>query len=316
MAAEPAPYFDDIADGPAGSAVWVRADDGVRLRVGGWRAKGEAGTVLLFPGRTEFIEKYARTAGDFAREGLSVLAIDWRGQGLSDRLTEAPLTGHVGAFADYQRDVATMLATARTLEFPEPFHLLGHSMGGAIGLRALIEGLPVRSAAFTAPMWGILIAPHLRPAAWALSWGSRRTRLGHRIAPGATIECYAANAPYEDNTLTTCPDSFAHMQRQLIEHPELQLGGPSLIWLYEALVECRAIVRAAPPPHPCLTWLGTRERIVDPGPIRARMARWPGGRLEQVEGAEHELLMERAAIRRRVIAETVGHFRANGAAAA
>ncbi|MFP4305223.1 MAG: alpha/beta fold hydrolase [Rhodosalinus sp.] len=316
MAPDAAPYFDDIAGGPDGSAVWVRADDGVRLRVGGWRADGDAGTVLLFPGRTEFIEKYGRTAAEFLREGLSVLAIDWRGQGLSDRLIEGPLTGHVHAFADYQRDVAAMVAAARALEFPEPFHLLGHSMGGAIGLRALMDGLGVRSAAFTAPMWGILMAPHLRPAAWALSWGSRRTRLGYRIAPGAVIECYAANAPFEDNTLTTCPDNFAYMQRQLIEHPELQLGGPSLIWLYEALVECRAIVRAEPPRHPCVTWLGTRERIVDPGPIRARMARWPGGRLEQVADAEHELLMEREAIRRRVIAGTVDHFRANGDAAA
>jgi lysophospholipase len=46
------------------------------------------------------------------------------------------------------------------------------------------------------------------------------------------------------------------------------------------------------------------------------MARWPGGRLEVVEDAEHELLMERREIRERVTAETLAHFRSHGAAAA
>lgn len=316
MAVEPAPYLDDIADGPAGSAWWVRASDGVRVRVGGWTAPGARGTVLLFPGRTEFIEKYGRVARDVLAQGLAVLSIDWRGQGLTERLAPGPLIGHVHAFADYQRDVAAMLDVAEAQGFPRPYHLLGHSMGGAIGLRALIEGLDVASAAFTAPMWGILIAAHLRPAAWLVSWSGRRAGLGHRIAPGTTIECYAATAPFEDNTLTTCPENYAFMQDQLARRPELQLGGPSLAWLNEALVECRALARAPAPGVPCLTWLGTRERIVDAGRIEARMARWPGGRLEVVEDAEHELLMERREIRERVTAETLAHFRSHGAAAA
>ena len=307
----PAPFLDAITEAPPGAAWWVRAADGLRLRVGGWRPERAAGTVLIFPGRTEYIEKYGRPARDFLDAGLAVLAVDWRGQGMADRLPRAPFAGHVRAFADYQRDVAAMLEVAEAQGFPRPFHLLGHSMGGAIGLRALTRGLDVASAVFTAPMWGIVIAPHLRPAAWAVSWAGKRTGLGHRVAPGAVPGCYAATAPFADNTLTTCPDGFAYLQGQLTATPELQVGGPSLAWLHEALLECAALGRAPAPPVPTLVWLGTRERIVDPARIAARAESWPAARLARVEGAEHELLMERPALRAQVMEGTLAHMRAH-----
>jgi lysophospholipase len=56
-----APLFDDIAEGPAGgSALWCEAHDGLRIRIALWRAKAEKGTIFVFPGRTEYIEKYGR----------------------------------------------------------------------------------------------------------------------------------------------------------------------------------------------------------------------------------------------------------------
>jgi lysophospholipase len=73
-----APLYSDVAEGPeGGKAYWVTARDGVRLRVAAW-AKGTKGTVLLMPGRTEYVEKYGRIAGDLAAEGFAMMAIDWR----------------------------------------------------------------------------------------------------------------------------------------------------------------------------------------------------------------------------------------------
>jgi lysophospholipase len=68
MSPVPAPYFDAIAHGPEGSsAYWVEATDGIRLRVGVFPTQKQArGTILLFPGRTEYIEKYGKTAKAFA----------------------------------------------------------------------------------------------------------------------------------------------------------------------------------------------------------------------------------------------------------
>ncbi|MEZ5715224.1 MAG: alpha/beta hydrolase [Paracoccaceae bacterium] len=290
---ESAPFFAAIADGPEdGAAWWLRAEDGVRIRIGAWGRDAALGTVLLFPGRTEYVEKYGRTARALAARGLATLSIDWRGQGIADRLVEDPATGHVHWFSDYQFDVTASLQAARDLGLPEPYYLIAHSMGGCIGLRALHDGLPVKAACFTGPMWGIGLAPATRPAAWAMAWGGRLLGLGHVYAPGTNATGYVATADFEDNLLTTDLDMWLYMKDQLVAHPELLLGGPSLRWLHEALRECRELASMPSPPVPAIAFLGSNERIVDTAAIHDRMARWPGGRLEMIEGGEHEVLMD------------------------
>ncbi|MDJ0821875.1 MAG: alpha/beta hydrolase [Paracoccaceae bacterium] len=305
-----APFYADLAEGPMGGrAYWVEAADGLRLRVGHYPAEGEVrGTILLFPGRTEYVEKYGRTAAEFAAHGYHTLTIDWRGQGLADRMLDDVRTGHVGVFEDYQKDVAAFLDVADTLNLPQPMHLIAHSMGGCIGLRAVMEGLEVQSCIFTGPMWGIRIAQAVRPAAWVVSWSSARVGLGHIFAPGTRPESYIATEPFDDNTLTTSRDGWEYMRRQVLAYPELQLGGPSLNWLHEALAECRSLARRPAPNLPCLTFMGANERIVDVPRIYDRMANWPGGRLEVITRGEHEVFMETSAIRQSVMDQCLAHF--------
>lgn len=294
-----APFFADVAEGPpADTTVWLTAQDGVRLRVALWR-EGAKGTVLLFPGRTEYVEKYGPAAADLRARGFATATIDWRGQGLADRPLPDRATGHVERFGDYQKDVAALVAFARQERMPEPWFLMGHSMGGAIGLRALYEGLPVRAAVFSAPMWGIRISPVLRPAAWVLSTVGRVVGKGYKYAPGTSPATYVAEAPFADNVLTRDADMYAFMQRQVRTHPELSLGGPSLHWLNEALWECLDLHRKPSPDLPCMTMLGPNERVVDTRPIYDRMARWPGSRFELAPDAEHEVMMEVPAVRDR-----------------
>ncbi|WP_238365295.1 alpha/beta fold hydrolase [Mesobacterium pallidum] len=305
MQITPAPYRADIADGPdATESHWLMADDDVRIRVGIWRAANASGTVLLFPGRTEFIEKYARNARDLVARGMNVVTVDWRGQGMAQRLLPDAMTGHVGIFADYQRDVAAVTAALPALDVSGPYVLLAHSMGGCIGLRSLIDGLNVKAVVFTGPMWGIRMAPQLRPAAWALSWGSNLVGLSHVYAPSTSSASYVAEADFADNTLTRDREMWDYMKRQVLEYPDFQLGGPSLRWLNAALVEMRRLSHLPSPDLPCVTFVGDNERIVDVSRIRDRMARWPGSQLRIVEEAEHEVLMDRRAVRED-IADTV-----------
>ncbi|RKF14843.1 alpha/beta hydrolase [Roseovarius spongiae] len=295
---ESAPFLADIDDGPPGGrAVWATGADGVRIRVGHWPREGAAGTVLLFPGRTEYIEKYGRTARDLGARGYATLAVDWRGQGLADRLGEDAMAGYVRDFADYQYDVAAMLGAAEALGAARPLHLLAHSMGGCIGLRALIDGLPAAACAFTGPMWGIRIEPPLRPLAWALSCGGSRLGFGHMYAPGGGPENYVLHEPFETNKLTSDSQMYQYMIDQARAHPELGLGGPTLRWLYEALTECRALARLPSPELPCVTAIGDEEDIVDVARIEDRMDRWPDGRLLRFPGARHEVLMEGPEVR-------------------
>ncbi|WP_102109757.1 alpha/beta fold hydrolase [Oceaniglobus roseus] len=289
---ETAPFHACVADAPDGTrCFWVRAADGVRLRAAAW-GEGERGTVLLFTGRTEYVEKYGRAARDFARRGFATITIDWRGQGLSDRLTANPLSGHVDRFPDYQRDVAALVEAARQQDMPRPYYLVAHSMGGAIGLRALYEGLDVKAAAFSAPMWGILLAPALRPLAWSVSWASRGLGFDTAFAPGTSSEGYVSATGFQDNLLTTDIAMWDYMQAQIRECPDLVLGGPSLQWLYEALSETRALAARPAPAVPTLCALGELERIVDRARIERRMKGWRDGTLDIIPGARHEVMME------------------------
>ena len=290
---ENAPFRADLADGPDdGQAFWARAEDGVRLRIGLFNRAGGAGTVLLFPGRTEYIEKYGRTARDLAGHGFATLTIDWRGQGLADRLIGDPMSGHVPDFLDYQKDVAAMIRAASDLDLPKPYFLLAHSMGGCIGLRAVMEGLPVQACVFTGPMWGIQMTDILRVLAWSVSWGSRHIGMDHVYAPSTAPKSYVLTEPFETNKLTNDRDMYQYMIDQTRACPELGLGGPSLRWLHEALKETRELSRRPSPLQPCLTFAGTREEIVDKDRITQRMAQWPSGRLEWIEGGRHEVLMD------------------------
>lgn len=308
-----APFFDDVTDGPEGGrAVWARASDGLRIRVGWWQPEGEArGTVLIFPGRTEYIEKYGRDARTLTAAGYAVLAIDWRGQGLADRMVANSRVGHVGEFSDYQLDVAAVLDVAETAGLPRPWHMLAHSMGGCIGLRALYEGLDVNSAVFSAPMWGIRLAAPTRPAAWVLSWSGSRLGFGHLMSPGMKEEPYPLDAEFADNKLTSDEEMFAYMRRQLTEHPDLSLGGPSLHWLNQALAETLSLARRPAPATDCLTFLGAEEAIVDTPRIHARMDSWSNGELVILPGARHEVLMETPATRDAIFARMIPFFEAH-----
>lgn len=297
MTLSPAPFHTEISHGPAsGTAHWAQASDGVRVRIAHWPLAGARGTALIFPGRTEYVEKYGQIAAALGSRGLAAMTIDWRGQGLAQKLLDNPLIGHVDRFLDYQKDVAALVAGAAELGLPRPYFLIAHSMGGAIGLRALMEGLDVAAVTFSGPMWGIRMAPHVRPAAWVLSHLMPMLGQGENLPPGTQMDHHVLTDGFEGNLLTRDKEQFEIMRAQLTTCPELILGGPSYIWLREALRETHALSTQPSPDLPCLTILGSNERIVDVSAIHSRMENWRGGRLEILSEGEHEVLMESALI--------------------
>ncbi|WP_322891341.1 MULTISPECIES: alpha/beta hydrolase [unclassified Yoonia] len=307
-----APFFDDVANGPAnGAAHWLTTSDNRRIRAGHWPVEGAKGTVLIFPGRTEYIEKYGITAQALTASGYAALAVDWRGQGLADRLIADPNLGHVGDFADYHRDVAALLAHATALGLPRPYFLIAHSMGGCIGLRALTDGLDVKAVMFSAPMWGIQMPRATRSFAWSLSTLSLPLKFDEKVVPGQSATSYPLQQPFAGNMLTNDPEIYAALRGQIEAHPALGLGGPTLRWLNRSLQEMRDLSRLPSPTTPCITFLGNNESIVDPAAIRTRMARWPGGVLHEIKGGLHEMLMDQPEMRDSVTAKTIAHFDAH-----
>ena len=82
-----APWLGGLAGGPAPARCeWLGDGAGTRLRVALWPAEtgSEAGSgsgsaprghVILFPGRTEYLEKYAPLAGLLAARGFAVASL-------------------------------------------------------------------------------------------------------------------------------------------------------------------------------------------------------------------------------------------------
>lgn len=295
---EPAPYYTDLAEAPDQTkAVWTTASDGLKLRIAICPVQGAKGVVLLFPGRTELVEKYGRVMTRLAKQGYSSAAIDWRGQGLSDRMLEDRLIGHVGRFRDYQRDVAALVDALHAL--PGPRYLLAHSMGGAIGLRAVLDGLDVKAAAFSAPMWGIKMPAYQDTLSRLVIRVLSGIGQGDMRAPGTVTHSYLLENSFAGNNLTTDLDEWTYMKRQVEQVPDFALAGPSINWVRQAIVECNALVASKPRDIAILTGLGGDETIVPRKPIEDRMARWPSGAVLHVPGARHELMMESPAKRDR-----------------
>jgi lysophospholipase len=308
--AQPAPFHAGVADAPPGAVVvWAQAGR-ARIRLASWRA-GDKGTVLLLPGRTECIEKYGRAAGDLVARGFSVITIDWRGQGLADRAMPDRMMGHVGDFSEFQEDLDAMLAEAARMDLPRPFYMVAHSMGGCIGLRALIRGVPVKAAVFSAPMWGIAMAAWLRPVASVVSAMAGPLGLVSRYAPSTSAQTYLLQAPFQGNVLTTDREMWDYMRRQVAEVPDLALGGPSIGWLKAALRECADLAAMPAPRLPAICGLGTAEKVVDVPPVHLRMAGWANGQLDLYPGCEHEIMMEGAAVRKRFFDRAAALFEAN-----
>ena len=89
---------------PSGAMVGSFAGyDGAPLRYARWEPtrSPRRGTVCVFQGRAEFIEKYFETIADLRRRGFAVAIFDWRGQGRSYRALSDHKKSHIVDFAEH-----------------------------------------------------------------------------------------------------------------------------------------------------------------------------------------------------------------------
>lgn len=297
---------------PSGQGYFARTSDGIRLRIGHWQGTGAPkGTIFFYPGRGDYIELYGHSVTAFVSAGYDVLVIDWRGQGLSDRVSENARVGHVNSFSDYQRDVDALKRLADELKTPGPRFLVAHSMGACVALRSLIEGLEVVATAFSSPMFGIQMAAYERLAVGPLTGLMKIIGRGETFAPGFSEQAYVVRNPFEENALTNSKADYDRWIKQGAEVPALHIGGPSMGWLGAAMKEMRDLSSKASPDVPCLSLCCEHEETVDAKAIEMRMSDWPLGELVEIPGAKHELFQEVEDVRNSVFEQIIAFIDAH-----
>ena len=273
----------------------LKTKDGVNLRFARWHPPpGRKGTVVLFQGRAEFIEKYFETVRELRSRGFAVATIDWRGQGLSDRALSDPRKGHVGDFSEYELDIDVLMNEVVLPDCPPPHFAIGHSMGGAVLLNLAYKGTRwFDRVVLSAPM--IDLAGARGSSMWKM--GAKVMRafgLGSSYIPGGS-SVPIATGPFIGNRTTSDPVRYARTKAVLEMEPALGIGSPTLSWANAAY---RAIDDFAHPSfttkirQPLMLIAAGRDEIASTAAIEDFAVRLRAGSHLIVAGAKHELMME------------------------
>lgn len=302
------PAFDRRAH-PQGMNLdrWL-APDGWEHRRWSWPAPAAArvrGSMLLQTGRGDFFEKYLESLAEWHEAGWNLAGFDWRGQGGSGRFLDDPTVGHCESFAPWLADLDAFAAAWRG-ETPGPHVMVGHSMGGHLIMRHLIERQPpIDAAVLTAPMLRVVSRPLPDALAGFVARTLARCGLGERHA-WAENERPSLPGSSRQKLLTHDFDRYADEDWWKQADPALRLGPPSWSWLAAAYASSAAMFapgtfeRVA---TPVLIVAAEHDRLVRVDAIREAARRLPDSRLLIHGEAAHELLRERDDIRDGVMAE-------------
>jgi lysophospholipase len=261
------------------------------------------GPVVFMQGRAEFHEKYEELFVGLADRGFDVYAMDWRGQGASDRMLKNPHKGYVDDFATYLTDLEDWLATT-DIGTEAPFALMGHSMGGHLALRYAMEK-PHRVTALVAmaPMMDIHMPPGMRPLSIPIIALSRSMGWMEKYAPTQT-DFNLSLFSFMGNALTHDEKRFEIIKQLMRRSPEVQLGGVTVGWISAALRSMQAVRRALlttqEVPFPARVLLAEGDRVVRSEVAAQVMTHINGLEVEMVANARHEIPQELPAVRARM----------------
>lgn len=287
-----------------------QAADGHAIRRIDWPARTAGteqprGSILYFPGRGDYYEKYLETLDHWAQNGWQVTASDWRGQAGSGRLGTDAFTGHIDDFAVWIADLAHFWRewTANT---PGPHILAAHSMGGQLVLRACVEGAVVPDAVvLSAPMLGFI--SKAVPAGVMHFLARIMASLGDRRRPAWKWSEKPGEVPAGRQDLLTHDDQrYGDELWWRVKRPELAMGPGSWGWVERAYASMRQLELPGVLEKlqiPVFIVATDDDRLVDFGAIERMAARLPKCELLRFGmEARHEVLREEDGVRNKVIA--------------
>ncbi len=237
--------------------------------------KAPRGTVLLLHGFLDHAGTLANTIRHLVEQGYAVATFDLPGHGLSGgRRT------HIDDFVEYEGALNDFTGIIDG-HLPRPYHAVAHSTGAAILVSRILSQHEDDFGNI------VLIAPLVRSALWYLS----------------TI-----SADLIDNIIKNVPRIFRENTSdpaflQAVRSDPMQPRQTSLAWV-EALVNWNQRIATYPPSiRPVFIIQGEQDDVVDwDYNLIFLQEKFPNATIETIEEGKHQLLGERAEVRRQVFA--------------
>jgi 2-hydroxymuconate-semialdehyde hydrolase len=268
---------------PGLAARMVTLADGLRVRVVEPEDDAAAGapTIVFVHGWACSVYSFRHNLLDVARAGFRAVAVELRGHGESDKPTDA--SGYsLHAMGRHLVDVLDALGVKRAV-------LVGHSMGGAVAVRAALDAPErVRGLVLLAPvgfgtidlMWLVRLATP-RPVAPVLPYVVPRAAVAVALRLAYGRHGRASARDVDEYWAPTRAPAFVRAMRRLLHAFEWAPGRK------EELQRLHV---------PTLVLFGTRDRLVRPSSAEVYVACAPQARLELVADAGHVLPEEVPAI--------------------
>ncbi len=286
---------------------------GIKIRYGLPRSRKKYHAVaLILGGLGDFGEQYFELANDLEQRDIKPVIIDLPGQGGSGRYLKNPHKRHSAGFDLLLKDLHTLIdeIVLSTAIDPEnnhlrlPIILLAHSMGGHIALRYLAEynkntkGQDIFSAvAITAPMLKIKTIEKLTGLISTPALALLKLFPTAYVPGGCNWTEHYRDRPGLQGIFSS-DEQRASVQKAFFTHPEyahLTIGSPTNKWLSDAVKSCKKIEKKGyleTIQTPTLIALAEQDQLVSNIAIRSAASRIKSCELLEIEGAQHEILME------------------------
>ncbi len=241
----------------------------LKLRGLFWDASLPSAALLIIHGFGEHGARYAEMASHMNERGISVMAYDLRGHGLSDGGR-----GVVLDWTEYREDARAAVDTASHRYRALPLFILGHSVGGTIALDYILEtGRSPQGAIISAPALG---RPGVSPVLVAIAG------MLSAVAPRIVF-----NTGLDSNAISRIPDECRKYRDDPLVH------GKACVRLSTELKAAQRRIFASAPAMstPLLLTYGSADRVAPREPIEEfyRSAGSADKELRIFEDAFHEI---------------------------
>jgi len=292
-----APYLElDNYKAPIGiNSNYIKMKDGKRIRLILWKLFNDnegSGTILIQQGHNEFIEKYYETIQEFIDRKYNVVAFDWRGQGMSERMIDDNRKQYIEDFNIHIDDLEFILDNVIFKNLNKPLIGIGHSMGGCIILSALkFHADKFDKIILSAPMLGfrsekllmILIDIFYLFLPKSLFLPGSKPNMGKET-------------PFNENDLTTDEKRYKRTQKLVRLKKDIRLWGITVAWA-KAVKNQFKIIRNE-------EWLknikseililnSINDRVVSSKHIIETAKKLRNKKIINFKNCEHEIFMER-----------------------